>query len=75
MRTRSGWSRRAAWTRLLAVDRLADDLEVVLGVDEHPQAGADEVLVVGDEDADAHAATAWVTGRRASTRKPAPCGP
>ena len=40
--------------RLLAVDGLAGDLEVVLGVDEHAQARPHEVLVVGDQDPDAH---------------------
>ena len=61
--------------RLLPVGGLARDLEVLLGVDEHPQPGADEVLVVGDEDPHAHAGTASRTGRRASTRNPGPSPP
>ena len=61
--TRSGAERARVVDRLLAVDRLARDLEVVLGVDEHPQPGADEVLVVGDEHADAHAATTSRSGQ------------
>ena len=68
MSTRSG-RRRGRVHRVLAVDRLAHDLEVVLGLDEHPQARADEVLVVGDEHADAHAGTA-ARGSRAWTPKP-----
>ena len=43
--------------RLQAVDGLADDLEVVLGVEDHLEPRAHERLVVGDQDADAHAVT------------------
>ncbi|MGI9099714.1 MAG: hypothetical protein ACR2H2_14705 [Solirubrobacteraceae bacterium] len=39
---------------LLAVGRLADDRDVVLGLEHHPEAGAHQRLVVGDQDADAH---------------------
>ncbi len=35
---------------------LADDLEIVLGVEDHAEAGAHERLVVGDQQADAHEA-------------------
>ena len=35
-----------------AVARLADDLELGVGAQDHPEAGADELLVVGEEDAD-----------------------
>jgi hypothetical protein len=57
--------------RLGAVGRLADHVEVVLGVEDHPEAGADEGLVVGDEDA-RHALTLSrsSSGRRARTRNP-----
>ena len=84
--TTSGFSRRAMSTACSAVDRLADDLDVVLGVEDHPEAGADERLVVGDQDADAHAASTGsrgaaaasaasaspCSGSRASTSKPPP---
>jgi hypothetical protein len=36
--------------RLHAVDRLADDLDVVLGLEDQPEAAADQGLVVGDQD-------------------------
>ena len=42
--------------RLEAVRRLADDLDVGLGIEDHPEAGADERLVVDDQDPDGHAA-------------------
>ena len=48
--TRSGLSLRAGARPCSPSVGLADDLEVVLGVDQHAQAGADEVLVVGDQD-------------------------
>ena len=75
MRTRSGRRLGDGEQRLLAVDRLARDLEVGLGVDQHAQAGADEVLVVGDEDTHGHAATQVSSGSRASIRKPGPSPP
>ncbi len=65
IRTRSGRRLRAREQRLLAVDRLADHLEVGLGVDQHAQPGADEVLVVGDQDPDASARGTASSGRRA----------
>ena len=75
MRTRSGRRLRAREQGVLAVDRLTRDLEVGLGVDQHAQAGADQVLVVGDEDAHGHATGTASSGRRASTRKPGPSPP
>ena len=50
---------------------LADHVEVGLGVEDHAEAGADQGLVVGDEDADAHAASLSF-GIVARTRKPPP---
>ena len=47
-----------------AVGGLADDLEVGLGVEDDAEAGADELLVVGDQDAD-HVASP--NGSRART--------
>ena len=38
--------------RLVAVLGLGDDLDVTLGLQDHPEAGAHELLVVGDEDPD-----------------------
>ena len=55
-----------ALDRLGAVARLADDLEVVLGLQEEPEAGADEFLVVDDQQPDAHASPP--TGSHAATR-------
>ena len=43
-----GPSSRASSTASSPSNGLADDLEVVLGVEDHPEAGADERLVVGD---------------------------
>ena len=40
--------------RLAPVGGLADHLDAGLGVEDHPQPGADELLIVGDEHADAH---------------------
>ena len=37
---------------LFAVFGFSDDLDVTLGLQDHPEAGADELLVVGDEDPD-----------------------
>jgi hypothetical protein len=63
--------------RLQAVAGLGDDVEVVLGREDEPEAGADELLVVGDDDADrigrGHADTAapaGVRGSHAATRNP-----
>jgi hypothetical protein len=52
MSTTSGRSRRTA-SGCAAVARLADDLEVLLRLEDHPEPGADECLVVDDEDAHA----------------------
>ena len=60
--TTSGSSAPRLGDRLDAVARLADDLDVLLGLEDHAEAGAHERLVVDDEDANAHSA---VTGRRA----------
>src|SRR6185369_17640150 len=57
-----------AFDRLLAVARLADDVESGLRLEEEPEAGAHQLLVVDDQDADAHASPP--TGSRAATRKP-----
>ncbi len=52
---------------LLAVGRLAHDLDVVLGVQQRPQPGAQQGLVVGEHDTD----HVWVpSGNAASTRTP-----
>ena len=49
--TTSGCSRRGDRDRLLAVARLADDLEVVLGLEDQPEPGSHQRLVVGEHDA------------------------
>ena len=64
--------------RLQAVGGLADDVEVVLGVEDHPEARAHERLVVGDQHPHrAHAAASTVvssatSGSFARIRKPPP---
>ena len=47
---------RGLLDRLEPVARLGDDLDVRLAREQHPEAGADHRLVVGDEDADRHRA-------------------
>ena len=54
--------------RLVSVGGLADDLDVVLAFEDHPDAAADERLVVDDEDADHDAAPSC--GSCAATTKP-----
>ena len=70
-RQTSGRSERASVDRLAAVGGLADDLDAGLGVEDHLQAGADDLLVVGDDDAD-HAP---FLGSVAVTSQPPPVGP
>ena len=61
-----------------AVGGLADDLEVVLGVEDHAEPGAHERLVVGDQQAHAHArlnsshVERKASRARASRRRPGP---
>ena len=50
---------------LRAVARLADHLEIGLGVQDQAEAGAHELLVVGEQEADAHGLPR--SGRRART--------
>ena len=59
------------------VGGLAHHLEVVLGVEDHAEAGADERLVVGDQQSDGHATlnSLEVMGRVARTRQPPSHGP
>jgi hypothetical protein len=54
---------------LSAVAGFGNDFEVALGVEYHAEAGADEPLVVGDDDAD-HAIDSEVSGNRARMTKP-----
>src|SRR5918996_1113478 len=56
--------------RLGAVARLADDLKVVLRLQEEPEAGPDELLVIDQQQPDAHLSPP--IGSRAATRKPPP---
>ena len=65
--TTSGLQPAGELDRLRAVGRLADDVEVVLGVEDHLEAGAHERLVVGDQHAhDAHARAPAVSAASAS---------
>ena len=68
MRTTSGRSSAGALDRLAAVRRLADDLDVGLGLEDHAEAGADQRLVVGDQDADGHARLTPAAGRARGSR-------
>src|SRR5439155_16385216 len=52
-----------------SVARLADHLEVGLRLEDHAEAGADERLVVDDQDLDGHQAGSSM-GRRACTENP-----
>src|SRR5690606_6860462 len=57
--------------RLLPVGRLPDDRDARIGVEDHAEAGAHDLLVVGDHDADAHADAAR-SGSTAVTAQPPP---
>ena len=73
MSTTSGSRPGGAVDGLHAVGALADDLDVGLGAEDHPEARADELLVVDQEDLDRHQATAAsATGSRARTANPPP---
>ena len=52
-----GLQRTCLEDRVARGARLADRLEVVLGVEQEPQAGADDGVIVDDEDADAQSGT------------------
>ena len=56
---------------LAAVARLGHDLDVLLAREQHPEAGADHRLVVGDEDPDGHRPS-LSSGRRVLSTKPPP---
>ena len=57
------------------VGRLADDLDAILVGEDHAKAGPHELLIVDEEDPDAHdAGTASSTGRCAVTRNPVGVG-
>ena len=65
MRITSGSSSAAAVEGLGAVGSLADDLDVLLRLEDHPEPRAHERLVVDDEDPDHGAASS--SGSRART--------
>ena len=65
IRTTSGRVRLLGVDGLRAVAGLGDDADLRVGLEDHPEAGADERLVVGDQDADGHAGTPASSGRRA----------
>ena len=64
--TTSGRSRSASSTASAPFAGLADDLEVVAGLQDHAEAAAHQRLVVGQQHADGHRAAS--SGRRAWTR-------
>ncbi len=64
--TTSGLQLACLLDRLAPVGGLADDVDVGLGAEDHPKPGADEALVVGEQNADHRADS----GNRARTRKP-----
>jgi hypothetical protein len=57
--------------RFEAVARLGYDFDVVFAREQHPKAGADHRLVVGDEDSDAHCRS-LLSGSRVLSTKPPP---
>ena len=69
MRTTVGSKRAAFSTASSPFARLRDHLDVLLAGEQHAEAGPDEGLVVGDEDADRHAAWSAI-GRRAPRTNP-----
>ena len=66
-RITSGFSARASKTASRGVAGLADRLDVLLGLEQQPQAGADDGVVVDDQHADAHR-----SGTSATSVVPAP---
>ena len=70
MSTTSGSQGVGHRDRLRAVGGLADDVEVVLGVEDHLEPGAHERLVVGDQDAHAHMGGLLGHGREGSRAHP-----
>ena len=60
--------------RLTAICRLADDLDVRLGVEDHRESGANDLLVVGDKNAD-HRDAPSVGNTAATVQPPCLCGP
>ena len=74
IRTTSGRSCAGQSHGLGAVRRLADRVHVGLGVQDHAERHAQQRLVVGEQDADRHAApsSGGSRSRRAKTRQPPP---
>ena len=64
IRTTSARSAAGQVDRLLAVGGLADDLQVPGGVDEDPEPGADQGLVVGEQDPDRLVSSFYGSGGR-----------
>src|SRR5580692_3160907 len=54
---------------LAPIAGLTDDLNIGLGFQNHPEAGAHELLVVGDHDSDGHARAPVKTHGRCMTRR------
>ena len=77
IRTTSGFRRLGLLDGVEAVGGLADHVEVVLGVEDHAEPGADQRLVVGDQQAHAQTRLNSRTsvGKVARTRQPCSCGP
>ena len=73
--TTSGWCSATAVRDLAAVRGLADDLDVVGAGEQHRQAGADERVVVDDQDADlvAHCGHGSQARSRKSPCSSSPC--
>ena len=74
MTTTSGWSLWATSTPSFAVGGFADDFDVRVVLEDHPEPGPDQFLVVDQDHPDlaAHRSTSVCgsTGNRAWTRKP-----
>ena len=70
--TTCGFEAGGLLDRLEPVAGLGDNLDVLLAGQQHPKAGANHRLVVGDEHADRHRVYP-VTGRRVVSTNPPSC--
>ena len=80
MTTTSGRSDLAASSAALAVRRFAHDLDIRLVLEDHPETGSDEQLVIDEEHADRRSSGSRgrpgpSSGSRAATWKPPDAGP
>src|SRR6201999_773766 len=60
---------------LLAVGRLANNLDLGIGLKDHPKAGADHRLIIGQQHTDAHSAPSEVGSLTRTSNPPPDTGP